>query len=107
MTDRTPTTVELRLDLTNLRDPEALDGLTIHLTGNVGHLEVRVPDGVTVVSNNDVSGIGGINAFGQDGGGIDTSLQAVHTAGLNSPHLTIDTDLHVGGIDVHVGEDHR
>jgi phage shock protein PspC (stress-responsive transcriptional regulator) len=98
---------EIRLDLTDVRDPQALDGRTIHVTGNVGHLEVIVPAGVSVVSNNDVTGIGGINAFGQDGGGIDTSLQAVHTAGFDSPHLTIDTDLHVGGIDVHVGKDYR
>ena len=97
---------ELRLDLTDVVDPRQLDGRTIHLTGNVGHLEVRVPAGVSVVSNNDVTGIGGINAFGQDGGGIDTTVQAVHTAGLNAPHLTIDTDLHVGGIDVHVGRDY-
>jgi phage shock protein PspC (stress-responsive transcriptional regulator) len=97
---------ELRLDLTDVRDPEALDGRTIHLTGNVGHLEVRVPADVTVVANTDVTGIGGINAFGRDGGGIDTSLTAVHDAGTRAPHLVIDADLHVGGIDVHVGKDY-
>jgi|tagenome__1003787_1003787.scaffolds.fasta_scaffold20928741_2 phage shock protein PspC (stress-responsive transcriptional regulator) len=97
---------EIRLDLTDVRDPQALDGRTIHLTGNVGHIEIRVPDGVTVESNSDVTGIGGINAFGRDSGGIDTSMTAVHDAGAGTPHLTIDTDLRVGGIDVHVGRDH-
>src|SRR5262245_46562476 len=93
---------EIRLDLTAVRDPEALDGRTIHVTGNVGHLDIRVPNSVTVVADTHVTGIGGINAFGRDGGGIDTELTAVHSAGrLNAPHLTIDADLHVGGIDVH------
>jgi phage shock protein PspC (stress-responsive transcriptional regulator) len=97
---------ELRLDLTQVRDPQALDGRTIHLTGNVGHLEVRVPAGVTVVANTDVTGIGGISALGRDGGGIDTSVTAVHNAGIDAPHLTIDAELHVGGIDVHLGKDY-
>jgi phage shock protein PspC (stress-responsive transcriptional regulator) len=98
---------EIRLDLTEVRDPQALDGRTIHVTGNVGHIEVRVPPGVTVVSRNQVTGIGGINAFGRDGGGVDTSVTALHNArAADAPRLTIDTDLHVGGIDVHVGKDY-
>ena len=96
---------EIRLDLTDVRDPQALDGRTIHLTGNVGHLEVRVPAGVTVEADTNVTGIGGINALGRDGGGIDTSVDALHDAGPEAPYLTIDVDLHVGGIDVHVGKD--
>ena len=96
---------ELRLDLTDINDPAALDGRTIHLTGNVGHLEVRVPAGVTVDAVTEVTGVGGINAFGRDGGGFDTSVTAVHDAGPGAPHLTIDADLHVGGIDVEVGRD--
>jgi hypothetical protein len=97
---------ELRLDLTDVRDLEALDGRTIHLTGNVGHLEVRVPAGVTVITHNDLTGIGGINAFGRDDGGIDTTVEAAHDAGIGAPQLTIDTELHVGAIDVHVGKDY-
>jgi phage shock protein PspC (stress-responsive transcriptional regulator) len=97
---------EIRLDLTDVRDPQALDGRTIHVTGHVGHIDVRVPAGVTVESNSDVTGIGGINAFGRDSGGIDTSMTAVHDAGTGAPHLTIDTDLHIGGIDVQVGRDY-
>jgi phage shock protein PspC (stress-responsive transcriptional regulator) len=97
---------EIRLDLTVVREPQALDGRTIHVTGNVGHIEVRVPAGVTVESNSDVTGVGGIDAFGRESGGIDASMTAVHDAGVGAPHLTIDTDLHVGGIDVHVGRDY-
>jgi phage shock protein PspC (stress-responsive transcriptional regulator) len=97
---------ELRLDLTDIHDLTALNGRTIHVTGNVGHIEVRVPAGVTVDANTEVTGVGGINAFGRDGGGFDTSVTAVHDAGADAPHLTIDADLHVGGIDVEVGRDY-
>ena len=96
---------EIRLDLTEIRDPQALDGREITLDGNVGHLEIRVPEGVTVVSESTISGVGGISAFGRDAGGFDTSLTSSRTAGVGAPHLTIVTDLHVGGIDVHVGQD--
>jgi phage shock protein PspC (stress-responsive transcriptional regulator) len=92
---------ELRLDLTAVRDPEALDGREVHVSGNVGHLDIRVPYDVTVVANSHVTGIGGINALGRDGGGIDTELTTVHSAGPGAPRLTIDADLHIGGIDVH------
>jgi hypothetical protein len=61
-----------------------------------------VPPGVTVVTDARVSGVGGINAFGRSSGGIDTSVNAMHQAGSQAPHLTIEADLHVGGIDVHV-----
>jgi hypothetical protein len=32
-------------------------------------------------------------------------LDATRSAGSAAPQLTIVTDLHVGGIDVHVGQD--
>jgi phage shock protein PspC (stress-responsive transcriptional regulator) len=96
---------EIVLDLTDVRDIQHLDGREITVSGNVGHLDIRVPAGVTVVANTQVTGIGGINAFGRDAGGVDTSVTAVHSAGAGAPHLTIDADLHIGGIDVHVGSD--
>lgn len=93
---------ELKLDLTAVRDLQALDGRTIEVNGNVGHIEVMVPPGITVVSDNHVTGVGGINAFGRGGGGVDTTLTALHPGGSGAPRITIDTELHVGGIDVHV-----
>jgi phage shock protein PspC (stress-responsive transcriptional regulator)/FlaG/FlaF family flagellin (archaellin) len=93
---------EIVLDLTAVSDPQTLDGREITVDGNVGHLDIRVPSGMTVVSESRVSGVGGINAFGRDAGGFDTSLSATRSAGAGAPQLTIITDLHVGGIDVHV-----
>jgi phage shock protein PspC (stress-responsive transcriptional regulator) len=92
---------EVVLDLSSVTDPQLLDGREITVDGNVGHLDIRVPSDVTVVANTHVTGIGGISAFGRDGGGIDTELTAVHSAGPGAPRLVIDADLHVGGIDVH------
>jgi phage shock protein PspC (stress-responsive transcriptional regulator) len=96
---------EIVLDLTDVRDPQALDGRVITVDGNVGHLDVRVPAAVSVVSESHITGVGGISAFGRDAGGFDTSLTTTRSAGAGAPQLTIVTDLHVGGIDVHVGSD--
>ena len=92
---------ELVVDLSEVTDPQALDGREITVTGNVGHLEIRVPADVTVVANTHVTGVGGINAFDRSGGGVDTALTAVRSGGPGAPRLVIDVDLHVGGIDVH------
>ena len=94
---------ELVVDLTQVKDPASLDGRTIHVDGNVGHLDIRVPAGITVVSHAEVTGVGGIHAFGDDDGGSSVSLTATHDAGAGAPHLTIDSQLHVGAIDVAVG----
>ena len=98
---------ELVVDLSEVRDPQALNGREITVTGNVGHLDIRVPADVTVVANTHVTGVGGINAFDRDGGGIDTDLTAVHSAGPGAPRLTLDVELHVGGIDVHTEPNFR
>ena len=58
------------------------------------------PTGVTVVTHASISGPGGINAFGQDSGGVDTTVDTVHRAGPGAPTLTIDADLHIGAIDL-------
>jgi predicted membrane protein len=92
---------ETIVDLTEVRDPQSLDGRVITVTGSLGHLEVDVPADMNVVARTHVTGAGGINAFGRDGGGVDTRLTAVHTAGPDAARLTIDVTLHIGGIDVH------
>jgi phage shock protein PspC (stress-responsive transcriptional regulator) len=94
---------DLVVDLTDVSDPASLDGRTIHVSGGVGHLDIRVPAGVTVVSHSEISGPGGIHAFGQDTGGINTQADSVHNAGAQAPTLTVDADLHVGGIDISTG----
>jgi hypothetical protein len=91
---------EIRLDLTSVTDPKQLDGRDITVHGNVGHLDILVPDNVTVVTNAHVTGAGGIDAFGRNAGGVDTELHTIHNGGPGAPRLTIDADLHVGQIDL-------
>lgn len=93
----------LVVDLSQVTDPEALDGRTVHVSGGVGHLDITVPTGVNVVTHASISGPGGINAFGQDSGGVDTTVDTVHRAGPGAPTLTIDADLHIGAIDLATG----
>jgi phage shock protein PspC (stress-responsive transcriptional regulator) len=97
---------ELIVDLSGVANPKALDGREIVVTGDVGHLEIEVPNDVTVVANTHVAGVGGMNVFGRTSGGVDTELTTVHSAGPGAPRLTIDADLHVGGIDVHTEKYH-
>jgi phage shock protein PspC (stress-responsive transcriptional regulator) len=89
---------DLVVDLTRVRNPRALDGRTIEVTGGVGQLDIRVPAGVTVVTRAQISGAGGITTFGEDTGGFDTSVDSVHDGGAGAPTLTIDAHLHIGAI---------
>jgi phage shock protein PspC (stress-responsive transcriptional regulator) len=89
---------DLVVDLTRVRNPQALDGRTIEVTGGVGQLDIRVPAGVTVVTHSRISGAGGITTFGEDSGGFDTTVDSTHDAGAGAPTLTLDARLHIGAI---------
>ena len=91
---------DLVVDLTGVSNPAALDGRVIHASVGVGHLEVRVPPGVTVVTAAHIDGPGGINAFGQNTGGFGAELDNVHQGGKHAPTLTVDAHVHVGAIDL-------
>ena len=98
---------DLVVDLTRVGNLEALDGRTIDVSGGIGQLDIRVPAGVTVVTHSQISGPGGITAFGQDTGGINTTVDSTHDAGAGAPTLTIDADLHVGAITFVTGSNQR
>jgi hypothetical protein len=94
---------ELVVDLGRIA-PQDLDGRTITVTGDIGHLDIRVPHGLNVVAHLDIDGPGGMNVFGQDEGGIGHSMDTTHYVGPNAPTLTIDAELDLGGIDLHTEE---
>jgi hypothetical protein len=73
----------------------------VHVTGHIGHLDIRVPTGVTVDAHLDVNGPGGMNAFGRDEGGFGHEMDIHHSAGASAPTLTVDAQLDIGGIDLH------
>jgi phage shock protein PspC (stress-responsive transcriptional regulator) len=92
---------ELVVDLSQVSDPSALDGRVVHVDGDVGHLDIRVPAGVNVIAHLDIDGPGGISAFGQDVGGLGRTLNTRLDASRKAPTLTIDADLDIGAIDLH------
>jgi len=94
-------TGELVLDLRRVHDLPRLDGRTVHVAGDVGRLEVIVPDGLDADVHADVDGPGNINLFSEETGGIDLVMDRTHDGGAGAPELTIDADLSVGQIEVH------
>jgi hypothetical protein len=94
---------ELVVDLARI-SPADLDGREIHVTGDIGHLDIRVPRGLNVDAHLDIDGPGGMNAFGQDEGGFGHETDIYHFAGPDAPTLTIDAKLDIGGIDLHTEE---
>ena len=93
-------TGELVVDLSDVTDPEELDGRTLDVSGDAGRIEVVVPEGVDVEVEADVDGPGGYDLFGRQGGGIDWTQTATHDGGTDAPSMTIDATLGVGEITV-------
>ncbi|GAB3851538.1 hypothetical protein GCM10028801_01180 [Nocardioides maradonensis] len=93
---------ELRLDLTDVRDLQGLDGRTIDLQGRVGHLVVVVPStGLDVTTNATIDGGGETVLFGAQ---HDGTSSATHDGGNGVPRVTIDADLVFGQIEVRTEE---
>lgn len=91
---------ELTLDLTELSDPENLDGRTLRLEGGLGSIDVIVPRDMTVDVDAQIGGPGDIRLFGGSQDGIDARLATVHEGAPGAPYLTIDAHLGVGEIRV-------
>ncbi len=93
-------TGQLVVDLSDVSDPDALDGRSLEVTGQAGQIEVVVPDDVDVRVSTDVQGPGGYELFGTQGGGINWSRTVRHDGGPGAPSMTIDARLDVGQITV-------
>ncbi len=88
-----------RIDLSEISDPENLDGRAIAIDGDLGSIDVTLPRGVRAVIDARVGGVGNIKLLGSERGGIDvTSQRTVGSAG--NPTITLDIRLGVGEIEV-------
>ena len=87
---------EIELDLTQVGDLEALDRRTIHLSLDVGRIQVVVPEGLDVDVDAHV-GAGHTRLFGAD---VDGSNTASHDGGVDVASITIDASIGLGEIDV-------
>lgn len=91
---------ELVLDLSKVADPQSLDGRQIHLEAGIGRIEVIVPRGVDIDASGRVGGPGHVVLFGDDLGGVDTTLERRRDGGTDAALLTIDAELGIGEIEV-------
>ena len=88
------------VDLTDVTDPEELDGRTLDVDASVGQLTVIVPEEGLDVTVRATIGAGGETVLFGDrvDGSADRSYDG--GTGADTPHLTIDADLTFGQIEV-------
>jgi phage shock protein PspC (stress-responsive transcriptional regulator) len=96
--DYTVNSGRVRVDLSTVRDPQALDGRVIDLHGGAAELVVVLPPGVRSHVEADIDGPGQIDLPDQSTGGIDNALSGTYGSGATD--VTITTHLSVGHIDV-------
>jgi phage shock protein PspC (stress-responsive transcriptional regulator) len=109
--DETPTTAAqvddryfvpagaLQVDLSNIRDVEALDGRTIEVEANAGEIVVVLPEGVDVDLDADVA-FGEVKLPGETRGGTGVSLERSIDGGPDAPELDLNLDMAFGSIEV-------
>lgn len=91
---------QIRLDLTDVANPAALDGRTLTLHAEAGEIIVVVPDGMDVDVNAAIGFGGEIDVDGHNVSGNDISLTRHIEGGTNVPQLDLSIDLLVGHIQV-------
>jgi hypothetical protein len=90
----------MHLDLSEVEDPENLDGRSIDLSANAGELRVTLPAGVDADVDAEVAAAGGIDIAGQRTGGAGVELHRTLDGGADAPSLELDLRLLVGSIEV-------
>ena len=90
---------EIVIDLREIDDLDALDGRTLDLEADFGHIEVIVPrQGLDVVAATTIDGGGESILFGDR---EDGNSDGRHDGGADAPTLTIDAELVFGQVDIH------
>jgi phage shock protein PspC (stress-responsive transcriptional regulator) len=72
----------------------------VKLRVGVGEADLIVPPGVCVSTDSHV-GIGGVQVFKHEGGGIDSDWQDERTAPEGTPRVVLDGDVGIGAVTVH------
>lgn len=88
---------ELVVDLRDVKLPAGDRHVKIGI--GAGHALVLVPSGVCVASSATV-GMGAVEAFDRDGGGIDVQWQDGRRAPAGTPRLVIDGDVGLGFLEI-------
>ena len=91
---------EYVLDLSQVTDPDELNGRTIRVTADAAELDVVVPEDMDVTVTARTNGPGGMTVFGEETGGMDTERTFTHDGGTDVPEITLDLEIDFGQIDV-------
>jgi phage shock protein PspC (stress-responsive transcriptional regulator) len=91
---------QIELDLTEVSDPQNLDGRTITLDAEAGELIVRVPDDMDVDVDAPLRFGGEVDVDGYTRSGNDVQLSRHLEGGADAPQLNLELDLLVGHIQV-------
>jgi len=86
------------VDLSDLRDPQALDGRVVDIGGRVGEIVLVLPPGISSTVDASISGPGGIDFPDDSRGGMGTSITKSY--GTGTQHVTFQLHLKAGHIDV-------
>jgi hypothetical protein len=89
---------ELVVDLRDAKLPPGDRHIEVDL--GVGHAVVLVPEDVCVTTQAQV-GVGAVDSFDSENGGIDVEHTDARTAPAGTPRVVLDSDLGVGMLDVH------
>jgi hypothetical protein len=90
---------EQRIDLSGVTDLENLDGRHIAVEGDLGAIDITLPEGVRAIVDARVDGFGEVKLFGSERNGFDVrDQQTVGSPG--DPTITLDIELGVGAIEV-------
>lgn len=90
----------IRVDLSNIRDVERLDGRTVEVEANAGEVLVILPEGIDVTVVADVTVAGEVDLLGQRVDGTGVSLTRTVDGGPDAPVMELELDLVVGSIEV-------
>lgn len=91
-------TGQVKVDLSEMRDPAQLAGRTIDVSAEAGEVVVVLPTGIRSEVTADIDGPGRIDLPDNGTGGIDTSLDGTYGTGAGT--VTINTTVSIGHIDV-------
>jgi phage shock protein PspC (stress-responsive transcriptional regulator) len=87
----------LTVDLRDVALPHGTSRL--HVDVGMGEAVVLVPEDVCVSTTAEL-GMGGVEVFDRDGGGIDVDWEDVRTPPEGTPRLVLDADVGVGALEV-------
>lgn len=93
-------TGRLRVDLSHLSDPTALDGRRLSLTGRAGEIVLILPPEVRTTVTAGIDGPGAVDLPGRTEGGLGTQVRQTFGPPGAGGRVRVDTHLFAGHIDV-------